>query len=208
MNSFIESLVVLAAVLWTKASADALPRPDSALHPMRIWQTSPAATWSDSFLIGNGRVGAVVGGNVVSDTIHVNEDSFWSGKPLQRVNPDAKAQIPVMQDDIRDGDISDAATLGSYAYQGTPVSTQHYDPLGDLTLTMLDPNANATNYERWLDLSDGTTGVYYTVGGKTYQREVLGSNPQDIIAMRVVSDTEGAVSFSLHLDRGESLNRW
>jgi alpha-L-fucosidase 2 len=159
-------------------------------------------------VIGNGRLGAVVGGGVVSDSIHVNEDSFWSGKPLERVNPDSQTQIPIIQQQIRDQDITDAATLASYAYQGTPVSTQHYDPLGDLSLTMLDPNPNATNYERWLDLSDSTSGVYYTVGGKTYQREILGSYPKDVIAMRIVSDTEGAVSFSLHLDRGESLNRW
>lgn len=196
--------------LISTASSASLPKPNSASNANRIWASSPAADWSDSFVIGNGRVGAVIGGGVPSDTIHVNEDSFWSGGPLHRVNPDAAAQMPNIQEDIRQGGkgIGDAATLASYAYAGTPVSTQHYDPLGDLSLSMDNGFGNMTNYERWLDLSTGTSGVYYTVDDVTYEREFLASEPAGLIAMRITASKAGAVSFHLHLDRGESLNRW
>lgn len=200
--------VWLAAIYITAVASQSLPKPSSASFPSRIWQSSPATNWNDSFLIGNGRLGAVVGGSVASEVLHVNEDSLWSGGPLERVNPDASTQMPTMQTEVRNGDIGDAATLASYAYQGTPVSAQHYDPLGDLTLTMGDPSTKTSYYERWLDLADGTTGVYYTVGNTTYQRELLGSQPAGVIAMRIVSNSPGAVSFTLHLDRGEGLNRW
>lgn len=201
-------LTTSAFALLAVASAQSLPRPNSASIPSRLWESSPAVNWNDSFLIGNGRIGAVVGGSVASDVIHVNEDSFWSGGPLHRVNPDAASQMPIMQSDIRNGDIPGAATLAGYAYQGMPVSTQHYDPLGDLTLTMDAGAGSTTNYERWLDLADSTTGVYYTIGNVTYQRELFASQPDGVVAMRIVSSTPGAVSFHLHLDRGESLNRW
>jgi alpha-L-fucosidase 2 len=58
---------------------------------------------------------------------------------------------------------------------------------------------------------DGTSGVYYTVENVTYEREAFTSEPAGVIAMMIVSDTPGAVSFHLHLDRGGTdgtLNRW
>jgi alpha-L-fucosidase 2 len=189
-----------------------IPNPDSGSNPNRIWAGTVAADWSDSFLIGNGRVGAVIGGGIDSDLIYVNEDSFWSGGPLHRVNPDAASHMPIIQQNIRNGgmDIEDAATLASYAYVGTPVSTQHYDTLGWLGLTMDNGFGNATGYERWLDLGDGTSGVYYSVDDVTYEREFLASEPAGLIAFRIRSSKAGAVSFHLHLDRSEdeSLNRW
>jgi alpha-L-fucosidase 2 len=186
-----------------------LSNPNSASISSRIWDNAPAALWNDSFVIGNGRIGAVIGGVVASDAIHVNEDSLWSGGPLYRVNPDAKSQMPFIQQDIRNGHIPNAATLASYAYAGTPVSTQHYDPLGDLTLTMTDTDDDTTYYERWLDVADGTSGVFYTLKGVDYERELIASEPAGIIAMRLTASRPGALSFHLHLDRGDpSLNRW
>jgi alpha-L-fucosidase 2 len=116
--------------------------------------------------------------------------------------------MPYIQQDILSGDVPDAATLASYAYAGTPVSTQHYDPLGDLTLTMTDSDDDTTYYERWLDVADGTAGVFYTLKGIDYEREFIASEPAGVIAMRLRSSKPGALSFHLHLDRGESLNRW
>lgn len=126
------------------------------------------------------------------------------------MNPDAASQMPNIQQDILAGGdgIGSAATLASYAYAGTPVSTQHYDVLGDLSLTMDNGFGNVTDYERWLDVGDGTSGVYYRADGVTYEREFFASEPAGLIAMRVSASEQGAVSFHLHLDRGESLNRW
>lgn len=204
------AILLILSLRFCSTNSATLPKPNSYSNRNRIWADSPAEEWSDSFLIGNGRVGAVISGGVTSDQIHVNEDSFWSGGPLHRVNPDAASQMANIQNDIRTGGdgIGSAATLASYAYAGTPVSTQHYDPLGDLTLTMDNGFGNVTDYERWLDVGDGTSGVYYSVEGVTYEREFLASEPAGMIAMRITASKEGAVSFHLHLDRGESLNRW
>lgn len=201
--------VYLFLSLLTAVISASIPKPNSASIPTRIWDDEPAALWNDSFVIGNGRVGAVIAGVVASDVIHVNEDSLWSGGPLYRVNPDAASHMPIIQQDILRGDNDDAATLASYAYAGTPVSTQHYDPLGDLTLTMTDSDDETTYYERWLDVADGTSGVYYTLRGVQYEREFIASEPAGVIAMRLRASKPGALSFHLHLDRGDpSLNRW
>ncbi|KAI6859109.1 glycoside hydrolase family 95 protein [Hortaea werneckii] len=180
----------------------------AAARTPRLWLDSPAVNWNDSFVIGNGRLGAVIPGAVDQDSIHVNEDSLWSGGPLHRVNPDAATNIPIIQDYIQDGDIQDAATLASYAYQGTPVSMQHYDLLGDLTLTMDSGGESPENYQRWLNIADATTGVSYQSGNTTYTREFFASEPAGMVIAKLEADVEGSLSFHLHLDRGTGLNRW
>jgi alpha-L-fucosidase 2 len=208
----------MAALRWicifsafaTPGLAASIPSPSSGNNPSRIWATAPASSFSAAHLIGNGRIGAAIPGSAQSEVIHVNEDSFWSGDELHRVNPDAKAYMPELQSLIRAGDNADivqAGNLASWAYAGTPVSTRHYDFLGDIELNM-NHSATVQNYQRFLDVNESVAGVYYTVGGVTYLREHIASNPDDIIAIRIASDTPGAVGFTLHLRRGSSLNRW
>ena len=206
-------LLALPLFLLAAVSALSILPPESAPNPLRIWQTTPGTNWNDSLLIGNGRLGAAIPGQVPQDVIHLNENSLWSGGPLSRVNPSAAAQMQTMQSYTQRGVIKQSemienvASLASYAYAGTPVSTQHYTITGDLTLAM-DQSDTQTNYQRWLDLGDATTGVYYTIGNVSYEREMLSSEPLGMMAIRIASNTTGAVSFTIHLDRGESLNRW
>lgn len=201
------SCLTVAALVSPCLSAATIPPPDSASIPTRIWESTAGVYYNDSFLIGNGRMGAAIPGSAQADEIHVNEDSFWSGGQLERVNPDALGYMPELQSYISNGFIPQAATLASYTYAGTPVSTRHFDFLGDIELSM-NHSSSVKNYERWLDLADSTSGVYYTVGNVAYMREFIASNPADIIAIRIVANTTAAVNFSVHLRRGESLNRW
>ncbi|KAF2096776.1 hypothetical protein NA57DRAFT_67384 [Rhizodiscina lignyota] len=181
--------------------------PNSASIPSRIWSNSAAVFWNDSHLIGNGRLGAAIGGGAASDVFAVNEDSFWSGGKLSRVNPDALPYMPELQSLIKQGRTPEAGTLAGYSYAATPVSARHYEPLGDLELYM-NHSADASNYERYLDVNDATAGVYYVNDGTAYFREYLASNPGDVIAVRIAANQTGKVSFRVHLRKGQSLNRW
>ncbi|KAI1438945.1 Six-hairpin glycosidase-like protein [Xylaria sp. CBS 124048] len=201
--------VLLSLLLFygrTGLSAE-IPPPESASKPLRIWSTSQAASYRDSYLIGNGRLGAALPGSPQVEVIPVNEDSFWSGGALSRVNPDALTYMPEMQGLILDGNPVEASTLAGFTYAGTPVSTRHYDVLGDLELTM-NHSSTVTGYERWLDLADGTSGLYYNVSDVTYTREYIASNPADVIAIRIAASMPGSVSFNVHMKKGESLNRF
>ena len=55
-----------------------------------IFSSSPAKSFNDSYLLGNGRSGASVLGRVEREAITLNEDSVWYGKDYDRKNPHAK----------------------------------------------------------------------------------------------------------------------
>ncbi|KAH8799165.1 Six-hairpin glycosidase-like protein [Xylogone sp. PMI_703] len=181
--------------------------PNSASNPNRLWDISPASSYADNYPIGNGRVGAMVGGSASSEAIQVNEDSYWSGGLLHRVNPSGYQTVKQMQSLLKGGSLAEATRIAGYGYQGTPVSTQHYENMGYLTLTMDDTNGT-TSYERWLDLEEGAAGMYYVSNDVEYTREYIASNPDEVIAIHITASKPGSVSFTIHLDRGSSLNRW
>jgi alpha-L-fucosidase 2 len=124
-------------------------------------------------------------------------------------NQDARDHIPELQSLIREGRVLEAQRLAGYVYTGQPLSTRHYEPLGELELSM-NHTAAADSYERYNDVDDSTVGVFYVKNGTAYRREYISSYPDDIVAIHISSNVSGAVSFQVHLRRGEapSLNRW
>ncbi|KAK4574864.1 hypothetical protein LTR86_001706 [Recurvomyces mirabilis] len=189
--------------LATHAASQAVVAPNSAAYSSRLWSKSPAVNYNNSYLIGNGRVGGAVFGNVAGEIVSVNEDSFWSGGYIYRVNEDARSQMPKLQQLIRDGSVVEATSFADLMYAGQPLSARHYELLGDLEIT-------GSSYERYLDVDDSTAGVYYVNNGTAYFREYLSSEPAGVLAVRVASNQTGTVSLRVHLRRGPngSLNRW
>lgn len=207
MKQNLGRLASLVSMAVLSSAAGNMSAPDSASHPYRIWQTSPGVNYNDSFLIGNGRMGAAVPGSAQSEAIPINEDSFWSGGKMDRVNPDAKAYMPEIQELLRQGDVVEANRLAGLAYVATPESMRHFDFMGDLQIGM-DHGANVDDYERWLDVEEAVAGVYYSVDGVEYRREYLASNPDNIIAVNIKASKPASVGFRVHLRRGTSLNRY
>ena len=50
----------------------------------QIWYRKPAKEWVEAVPLGNGRLGAMVFGQVDCEKIQINEDSLWSGQPIER----------------------------------------------------------------------------------------------------------------------------
>jgi alpha-L-fucosidase 2 len=45
-----------------------------------LWYNKPAEKWTDALPIGNGRIGAMIFGDVKIDHLQFNEETLWSGK--------------------------------------------------------------------------------------------------------------------------------
>jgi len=169
---------------------------------MRLYYRNPARQWDEALPIGNGRIGAMIFGDPVSERLQLNEDSLWYGGPRERHNPDALNRLPEIRRLIFEGKLKEAERIAALALTAIPESQRHYVPLGDLFLRFdtID-ESRVTEYERELDLSDAVTRVTYRAGAVTYRREVFASNPDGAIVIRLTADEPGRISFTARMGR-------
>src|SRR5688572_20160342 len=80
----------------------------------RLWYDSPSgSTWENALPIGNGKLGAMVYGNVVNETIQLNEHTVWSGSPNRNDNPESLAALPEIRKLIFEGRQKEAEELAN-----------------------------------------------------------------------------------------------
>src|SRR5574344_2044738 len=61
---------------------------------LTLWYRQPAQEWTESLPVGNGRLGAMVFGGVAAETIQLNEDTIWCGRPEALNRTAAGKQLP------------------------------------------------------------------------------------------------------------------
>ncbi len=169
-----------------------------------LWYRQPAANWNEALPLGNGRMGAMVFGGALIERVSMNEDSLWYGGFRNRVNPDAKSNLPRIRRLLREDKIQEATQLAEEALTATPNGERHYEPLCDVILQQLDGNPPAclhglrglfkrdmtrfqtpvAQYRRSLDLDTGIAQTAYAMQGKACFRECFVSYPNQVMALR------------------------
>ena len=129
---------------------------------LAIWHAQPAKNWNEATPVGNGRLGAMIFGNVKAERIQLNEDSLWSGAPQDADNPRALEVLPEIRQMLFDGKYADAQKLanrtlickgpGSGRGRGGKIAYGSYETLGDLLLAFNHGTNEPVNYRRALDL--------------------------------------------------------
>ena len=69
-------------------------------NDLTLWYNQPAANWNEALPIGNGRLGAMVFGNPVTELIQLNEESIWAGSQINNNNPEALKNLPAFRNAI------------------------------------------------------------------------------------------------------------
>jgi len=168
----------------------------------RLWYKTPASDWSQALPVGNGRLAAMVYGGIVDEQIQLNEESIYAGKRMDRVNPAAKANIPVIRQLLLAGKVKEAEALAQKDMLAIPLRQPPYEPLGDLRLHFTGVDANAVqNYRRSLDLYDGIAAASFDAHGVRYTREVFASYPDHAIVIHLAASANGVLNFHLSLTR-------
>ena len=81
---------------------------------LKLWYTTPSgSTWENALPVGNGHLGAMVYGNVLNETIQLNENTVWSGSPNRNDNPEALASLPELRALIFNGKQKEADQLAN-----------------------------------------------------------------------------------------------
>ncbi|WP_433831232.1 glycoside hydrolase family 95 protein [Flavobacterium anhuiense] len=163
-----------------------------------LWYDKPSKAWTDAVPLGNGRLGAMVYGVPQSDTIQINEDTFWSGSPYQNVNPNAKKSLKQIQNYLQNENFIEAQKLALSNIIADRKTTSHgqvYQSIGNLVLTV--PNHKKyTNFYRDLDLKTAIATTKYTVDGVNFQREVFTSFTDQLIIIRLSADKKATINFN------------
>ncbi|WP_350212495.1 glycoside hydrolase family 95 protein [Botrimarina sp.] len=174
---------------------------------------APAERFTESCVLGNGRLGAMLFGRVNEERVVLNEAGMWSGSPQQADRPEAHEALPEIRRLLLAGQNHQAEQLVNEAFtcagvgsgQGQGKSTPYgcYQTLGDLRLEFPHGGSPATGYRRTLRLADARATVDYTIDGVRHTREALASAPDDAIVVRLTASEPAAISFAAWLDRPE-----
>lgn len=194
--------------------------PQDSAEELKLWYDQPAMQWVDALPIGNGRLGAMVfGGGPVTppdpkdpasdhspgpvptdpakETLQLNEDTLWSGKPVDGNNLNAKQYLPLIREAVlKEQDYHKADTLCK-KMQG--LFAEAYQLMGSLHVDC-DRAGEATEYRRELDLRTAVARSSYKAGGVTFEREAFSSAPHQAIVMRMTASQPGALNATIWMD--------
>ena len=173
----------------------------TAGEALKLWYRQPAANWNEALPVGNGRLGAMVFGNVFTERLQLNEQTVWSGKKEDFVNPQAKAALPEIRKRLFAGKYIEAQQMAQEKLMGTRKTGSAYQTLGDLWLTFDEPKEEVQAYRRELDLESAVAGVQYRIKDVTYRREIFASAPDQAIVVRLTADKKASLHFRLAFTR-------
>src|SRR6185437_122046 len=128
-----------------------------------LWYRQAAGSdWNSALPIGNGRLGAMVFGNVERERLQLNEDSVWEGYKRSGANSNALAALPQVRKLLFEGKNEEASDLAAKTMMGIPTRIKSYQPLGDLIIESTEKSTNSVkNYRRELDLDTGVATTTY-----------------------------------------------
>jgi alpha-L-fucosidase 2 len=158
--------------------------PAAEVRDFRLWYRQPARRWEEALPIGCGRLGAMVFGGIEFERIQFNEETLWTGRPRDYLRSGARAHLPDIRRLIFAGETEAAADVVRRHFLSDPVRQKAYQPFGDLRFVFPDLSG-VSEYHRELDLSTAIARTGYVAGGVRFEREVLASHPDGVIAIRL-----------------------
>ena len=197
--AFILGAAVLAGMLFpTGVSAQTPPA-----NPPILWYAQPAVRWMESLPVGSGRIGAMVFGGTGTARIALNESTVWSGEPGDaHENPRMREHLDEIRTALFEGRYFEAQGMCQKYVLGRELNYGSHLPMGDLLLRFAAPDAAPADYRRELDLDQAIARVSYTVGKTHCKTEVFCSNVDQVLVVRLSSDTPGGLSFEVGMNGG------
>lgn len=162
---------------------------------LKLWYDKPAKQWVEALPIGNGRIAAMVFGDPAREKLQLNEATFWSGGPSRNDNPDGPKVLDSIRYYLFNGNYKRAQILADKGLTAKTLHGSAFQNIGDLILDFKNNN-DFKNYYRELDIEKAITTTTFTANGINFKREVFASIPDNVIVIKLSSDTKNALSFS------------
>ena len=187
--------------------------PQSDGNKLRLWYTTPGSesTWTNTGLvIGNGKTGGILFGQVGKDQIHFNEKTLWNGGPSEsrpnynggnRKNAVTEQQLEEIRQsaDNHSSSVFPLGTGGLNNVMGDGNGMGNYQDFGDLFLDFSQSgmtNENVTNYVRDLDMRTAISSLHYDYEGVHYVREYFATHKDGVMVIHLTASEKGKLSFT------------
>lgn len=179
-SSMATLLPLLSLPTFTARAASSAPRSADAPEApgSKLWYPSPAnesRVILEGLPIGNGRIGALVGGDPRRDFLYLTDSSMWLGG--QNKSLDSAGQF----------------NYGTNDFGSLVMLARLYLDVDGHELSGLD------DYRRELDLGNGYVRISYRKSDVRYVREIFASHPHDVIVMRLSQSGGGSYTGAIDL---------
>ena len=217
---FLATTSAVAATLSLARRFGLAQAPANEAGDLKLWYTTPASQWVDALPIGNGRLGAMVfGGGAIDpidpkdpkadhaagpvptdpakETLQLNEDTLWSGLPVDGNNLGARNYLPAVRRAVLEQKDFHLADQLCRKMQG--LFAEAYQPIGSLHVDCTHPGP-VTDYRRELDLASAVVTTRYKVDDVEFERAAFSSAPDQAIVLRVSASRPGQLNATLWMD--------
>ena len=161
---------------------------------LKLWYAEPAEHFINALPLGNGRLGIVTYGRPAEETINLNEESLWTGGPVNgNPNPEAASYLEPVRKALNEKNYELADQL-SRKMQG--YFSQSYAPVGDLIIKQKYAG-EVKNYYRDLNIENAIATTKFTVGATTFTRESFVSAPAQVVVLHFSSSVAKGLNLSI-----------
>ncbi|MFB7424203.1 RICIN domain-containing protein [Streptomyces hydrogenans] len=189
--------VVLPGGVLAPAAAAAVP-PQVTLPQRGMYDTVPAASWTDGFVTGNGEYGAVFHGAPQLERIVLNHHRFVLPNGTRDVlPPDVGDRLEAVRDRALGGDHWGAA--GEFAEGWSLLWTQSFHPGYELRLST--PGATTTNdYARVTDFRTGEISHSWSDSAGVWRRRAFVSRADRVLVHELLPAGGRTVDTTISVD--------
>ncbi|MEO6015443.1 MAG: glycoside hydrolase family 95 protein [Devosia sp.] len=168
------------------------------MKKLELWYSNPATIWNEALPIGNGRLGAMVFGDLMRERLQINESTFFTGGPYSPVNSEARGHLDKVRSLIFEGRYREAEDLANQHMMGKPYLQTSYQPIGDVWITF-HHGMHGTDYRRSLDLETAIASTRYGTGRIDIRRDAFASAVAGVIVYRIEAQGGGDLFLDLAL---------
>lgn len=161
---------------------------------------SPARSWRDGLPCGNGRLGAMLYGNVHQDTILVNDERFYFRSKTLAL-PDISARFKQLRALMKERDYEKA----NHFFEDT-LRSSGYNPHiavfqpGFDVLLKTSVERPFTQYRRELDMAHAEARVFWNDGRVAFKKRMFVSHARNMVAFQMSASRPGSLFLEIRLD--------
>ena len=148
-----------------------------------LYYNTPAEHWTEALPIGNSHIGAMVFGKTDTETIQLNDETFWAGSPHSNNSEKAYPHLAEIQQLIKDGKTEEAQNIVNENFF-TGQNGMSYLTLGNILIDY-DNKQEAFGYDRILRLFDAVATTKFTKGNTHYVQDTYVSFNSDVLVNNI-----------------------